>query len=211
MRLNLPIARRLAQALRKRDLFGLAFELFVVILGVMLGMAASRWAAARDERQYQQRMVTALDGTLTAYVGACSYIHDRITETIADYDRRVASGERPPPPYWRLPLMERPPTLAWEAIVATGFARSIEPKLVLEIARFFARGDSWGDRYQRYNAFAETQLLPYLSQPERFYGADGKLRPEYAAHVDRLRELMTVNDGMGREAAAIRAKLVEQE
>ena len=207
MRFNLPILRRLSEALRKRDLFGIGFELFVVFLGVMLGMAASRWAADRDERQYQQRMLAALDGTLAAYVDSCRLITRRITETIADYDRRVAAGQRPAPPHWRLKLMERPPTLAWDAIVATGFARSIEPDLVLEIARFFARGDSWGDRYQRYNVFTETQLLPYLSQPQRFYGPDGKLRPEFAAHIDRLRELRAINDGMADEAAKLRIKL----
>lgn len=210
MRFSLPILRRLSEALRKRDWFGIGFELFVVIVGVMLGMAASRWAAERDERQYHRQMVTALNGTLTAYVDACAEIHDRITAIIKEYDRRIDGGERPPPPYWRLPLMERPPTLVWQAMEATGIARSLEPELVLDVARFFARGDSWGDRYQRYNAFTETRVLPYLAEPERFYGPDGKLRPEYAAHIDRLRELRAVNDQMGAEAGEIRTKLREQ-
>jgi hypothetical protein len=210
MRFNLPILRRLAEALRKRDWFGIGFELLIVVLGVMLGIAASRWSAQREERQYQRHMVAALDETLTAYVDSCRLIHDRITAKISDYDRQVASGKRPPPPYWRLPLMERPPTLAWEAMVATGIARSIDPGLVLEIARFFSRGDSWGDRYYRYNVFTETEVLPYLAQPQRFYGPNGKLRPEYAAHIDRLREVMAVNDAMGDEAAKIRAKLKER-
>lgn len=207
MRFSLPIMRRLSDALRKRDWFGIGFELFVVVLGVLLGLEASRWSAERDQREYREQMVTALDQTLAAYVGACNVIHKKITATIADYDRRVAAGERPAPPYWRLKSLERPPTLAWEAMVATGIARSLQPELVLQIARYFSRGDGWGDRYQRYNAFTESQILPYLATPARFYGPDGKLRPEFAAHVDRLRELMAVNDEMGREAAEIRGKL----
>ncbi len=207
MRFNLPILRRISEAARKRDWFGIGFELFVVILGVTLGIAASRWSAEREERAYQQQMVAALDETLEVYVDAGQYIHRKISALLAESERRQAAGERPPPPYWRLDQLERPPTLAWDAMVATGIARSIEPELVFQIARFFSRGDGLGDRYQRYNAVTETQILPYLDEPARFYGADGKLSPLYAAHIDRLRELLLVSDEMTKEAAELRRRL----
>ena len=207
MRFNLPILRRMAEALRKRDWFGIGFELFVVVLGVMLGLQASRLAAEREERQYHDRMVTALDETLKVYVEAGDYIEREISGIFADYDRRLAAGERPSPPYWRLDQLERPPTLAWDAMVATGIARSIEPALVFQIARFFSRGDGLGDRYQRYNAFTESHILPYVATPARFYGAEGKLRPEYAAHVERLRELLDVNRQVTADAVRLRRDL----
>lgn len=207
MRFTLPVLRRLSDALKTRDWFGIGFELFVVIVGVMLGMAASRWAAEREERAYHDRMVTALDATLKVYVEAGDFIHREISGLLKDHERRLSRGERTPPPYWRLDQLERPPTLAWDAMVATGIAKSIEPELVFQIARFFSRGDGLGDRYQRYNAFTETHLLPYLAQPQRYYGPDGKLLPLYAAHLDRLRELLKVNDEMTQEAAAIRREL----
>jgi hypothetical protein len=207
MRFNLPILRRISEAFRKRDWFGIGFELFVVVLGVLLGLQASRWAAERDERQYQAQMVNALDATLKVYVDAGDYIHDDIGNIIGSYNRKIAAGERPPPLYWRLDQLERPPTLAWDAMVATGFAKSIDPPLVFHIARFFSRGDGLGDRYQRYNAFTENQILPYLSTPARFYQDDGKLRPEYAAHIDRMREILAVNDELTAEAVGIRKAL----
>lgn len=207
MRFHLPILRRMSEALRNRDWFGIGFELFVVILGVMLGMAASRWAAGQEERNYQIQMVTALDETLKVYVTEGELLHREIAGVIAGFDKRYAAGERPPPAHWRLDQLERPPTLAWDAMVATGIARSIKPELVFQIARFFSRGDGLGDRYQRYNAFTESQILPYLGMPTRFYGTDGKLLPEYAAHMDRLRELLAVNDKLTEEAAAIRHEL----
>ena len=207
MRFNLPIFRRLSEAMRKRDWFGIGFELFVVVLGVMLGVAASRWTAEREEREYQQQMVAALDETLEVYVEAGEYIHRQIQTLLADYEQRRAAGERPLPPYWRLDQLERPPTLAWDAMVATGIARSIEPELVFKIARFFSRGDGLGDRYQRYNAFTEAQILPYRTDPARFYAPDGRLSPLYAAHVERLRELLSVSDEMTKEAAALRRNL----
>ena len=207
MRFKLPILRRISEAARKRDWFGIGFELFVVILGVLLGVQASRWSAEREERAYQQQMIAALDETLEVYVDAGQDIHRELKAMLANFERRRAAGERPVPPYWRLDQLERPPTLAWDAMVATGIARSIEPDLVFTLARFFSRGDGLGDRYQRYNAFTESQLLPYVDQPERFYSADGKLAPLYAAHVERLRELLQVSDTMTREAARLRTKL----
>lgn len=207
MRFNLPILRRLSEALRKRDWFGIGFELFVVVVGVLLGLEASRWAAEREERQYHAQMVTALDATLKVYVEEGSLLHQEIVGILAAHDRRQASGERPPPPYWRLDQLERPPTLAWDAMVATGIARSVKPELVFKIARFFSRGDGLGDRYQRYNAFTESHVLPNLNETALFYGPDGKLRADYAAHVDRLREILSVNDKLTREAADLRRTL----
>lgn len=211
MRFNLPIVRRISHALRQRDWFGLGFELFVVVLGVLLGLQASRWAADREERRYHAQMVTALDATLKVYVEAGEYVRKDIDGTIGAYIRQVAAGEQPPPPYWRLDQLERPPTLAWDAMVATGIAKSIKPDLVFYIARFFSRGDGLGDRYQRYNAFTESQILPYVATPARFYGDDGKLRPEYAAHIDRLRELLVVNNELTVEAVSIRRALKAQD
>ena len=207
MRVTLPIFRRLSAALRKRDWFEIGFELFVVVLGVVLGLEASGWAAKREEREYRRQMIAALDETLTDYVDSGNHIHRRIVTAIRDYDRRVAAGERPPPPILRFPLLDRPPTRAWDAVVATGLARTIDPKLVFQLAMHFSRADSFGDRYQRYNQFTEHEVLPYEAHPARFYGPDGKLAISYASHVQRLRELLALNDQMTEEAAAMRREL----
>lgn len=207
MRDHRPLLRRLGIALRQRDWIGVTFELFVVVLGVALGLEASRWAAAREERAYRQQMVTALDETLKVYIEAGPEIRRMADTSIADHERRRAKGERPPPPYIHLTGLERPPTLAWDAMVATGIANSIEPKMIFTIARFFSRGDQLGDRYQRYNAFTESEVLPYLKETDRFYGGDGKLSPPYAAHVERLHDFLNVNDALTEEAMMIRRDL----
>ena len=67
MRFSLPILRRLSDAFRKRDWFGIGFELFVVVLGVILGLQASRWAADREDREYRRQIVASLDTTLGDY------------------------------------------------------------------------------------------------------------------------------------------------
>ncbi len=207
MRFNLPILRRLSEALRKRDWFGIGFELFVVVVGVMLGMAASRWAAERDDREYRRQILVSLDQTLHDYEYQCGRIHDQIIASLAEFGRRTAKGERPPPPVIVFPGMERPPTRAWEAVVATGVARSIDPELMFRLATHFDRADSWGDKYQRYNVLTEQQILPHEGNSAHFYGPGGKLKPMFAAHIGRLRDLLLLNDQMGQAAAGIRRDL----
>jgi hypothetical protein len=207
LRTILPFFRRISSALRRRDWFEIGFELFIVILGVALGMEASRWAQARDDAEYRQQIIAAMDATLTDYVDSGHHIHGLIVSALNDYSKRVAAGERPPPPYLRFPLLDRPPTRAWDAMVATGLARSIPPQLVFRLAMHFSRADSFGDRYARYNLFTEEEVLPYLSNPAHFYGSDGELARPYASHVQRLRELLALNDQMTRDSISIRDDL----
>ena len=207
MRFALPVFRRLGAALRKRDWFEIGFELFIVILGVLLGMEASRWAQTREEAEYRRQMIASMDETLTDYVDSGRRIHGRIVHAFNDYSQRVSAGERPPPPFLRFPLLDRPPTRAWDAMVATGLARSIQPQLVFRLAMHFSRADSFGDRYARYNQFTEQQVLPYLADPGHFYGPDGKLLRPYRSHMQRLREILALNDEMTNDAASMRRDL----
>jgi hypothetical protein len=207
MRFNLPIFRRLSDAFRNRDWFGVGFELFVVVLGVALGLEASRWAAAREEREYRRQIIASLDRTFADYEDGCRRIHDHITTSLDEFARRTAKGERPIPPTLSLPAMERPPTRAWEALVATGAAEALDPDLLFRLSLHFDRADSFGDKYQRYNLITEQQIAAHRGDPKHFYGLDGKLKPMFAAHVDQLRDLLTFNDQMGRGAAEIRKEL----
>lgn len=204
MRFTLPFLRRIRAALRQRDWFGIGFELFVVVLGVVLGLEASRWSAESQERAYRQQMLAALDSTLLVYTQAGEEIHDELAGKLTAFQRSRAAGQHIAPPYWRLDRLERPPTLAWDAMVATGIARSLKAEDVFQIARFFSTGDALGDRYQRYNAFVESELLPFLDDPHHFYSDDGRLRPTYRANLDRLRELLALNDFLTSEATRIR-------
>ena len=207
MRASLPIFRRLFDALRRRDWFGITFELLVVVLGVVLGLEASRWASAREERDYRRQMIAALDETLLDYERHGQQISRHIRAALNENAQLVSAGKQPPPPFLHMSGLDRPPTRTWDALVATGLARSIEPKLVLRLATHFSSADAFGDQYQRYNQFTEQNILPYLASPGRFYRPDGKLRPEYASHVDRLRELLATNDQITARAAELRRQL----
>ena len=60
---------------------------------------------------------------------------------------------------------------------------------VIVLSRFFySERQGISARYSHYARFMEDQVLPKLNHPAQFYGADGKLKPEYAANMDRLRD-----------------------
>lgn len=173
---------------RHRALIGrFLFELVIVFVGVTAAFALEDYREGREERQYRERMVGGLRASLNDIVVHQGEIEREIDAKLAAFDLALRRGEQPVPPVYREPGGERPPVRVWEGLVATGAARSLEPELFFRLARFYGRADSSGDRYQRYNAFTEERVLPYLGQPEVFYDG-GKLRPEYAAYVERLRD-----------------------
>lgn len=204
MRFHRPIARRLILALRGRDWFGVGIEVFAVVLGVLLALQASAWAEQRQERAYREQMVSALVTVLDQFAGHGNDIGQDIQHKVGEFDRARAAGLRPAPPVYQEVQpgsfsAERPPSSLWRAIVATGAANRMDADRLLGLTLFFDRADSFGERYLRYNRFSEEHILPYIDQPQRFYGPDGRIDPLVAAHVDQLR-------GIGQAASAMSAQ-----
>ena len=193
---------------RHRTLAGeLAFELIVVFVGVTAAFALENFREAREEASYQQRMVSGLRASLDDWADHGAEVDRQTAALLRGFDLARRRGETAPLPVYRESGGERPPTKAWDGIVATGAARALDPALFFKLARFYSRADSFGDRYQRYNSFTETQVLPYISDTRRFYDESGRLKPEYAAYVDRLRDLNREMHSQVIEAAALRDSL----
>ena len=207
MRTHRLIARRISDALRRQDWFGVGIEVFAVVLGVLLGLQASAWAEQRQERAYNEQMASALATVLDRFAERGEAIGRDIQLTVERFDRARAAGERPAPPVYQEVRPgsfegERPPSSLWRAIVATGVANRLSADRLLRLTLFFDRADSFGERYLRYNRFSEERILPYLDRPERFYGPDGELDPQVAAHVEQMR-------GIGRSAKAMSSQARE--
>ena len=64
--------------LRRHDPFEILFDLFIVFLGVVLGLAASNWSQARHDRDYRRQLIAALDQALTDYVDSGRHTHTLI-------------------------------------------------------------------------------------------------------------------------------------
>lgn len=190
-----------------RTLFGeFAFELIIVFVGVTAAFALENYRQARQEAAYHRAMVGGLRASLDDWATHGAEIDRQITTLLRNFDEASKQGRRPPLPVYRESGGERPPTKAWDGIVATGATRSLDPTLFFRLARFYSRADSFGERYIRYNAFTEERVLPYLGDTGAFY--DGRrLKPEYAAYVDRLQDLQREGHALVVEAGELRDSL----
>lgn len=194
---------------RHRALIGrLLFELVIIFIGVTAAFALENYREGREESQYRERMVGGLRASLNDIVVHQGEIEREIDAKLAAFDLALSRGERPMPPVYREPGGEGPPVRVWDGLVATGAARSLDPEMFFNLAKFYGRAESSGHRYARYNLITENRVLPYLGQPEIFY--DGaRLRPEYAAYVERLRDYRNDGHALIREARRLRDALPE--
>lgn len=193
---------------RHRDLIGrFTFELVIIFVGVTAAFALENARETRAETQYRGQMVSALRTSLDDWAVHGKEIERQIDALLREFDLARQQKVQPTLPVYRESGGERPPTRAWDGIVATGAARALDPRLFFRLARFHGRADSLGDRYIRYNNFSEERVLPYSGEPSMFYDERGQLKPDYAAYVDRLRDLQREHRALIAEAAQLRDAL----
>ena len=207
------VVRRAASFLRRhvgeqRTLLGeFAFELIIVFVGVTAAFALENYRQARADAAYQSAMVGELRASMDDFATHGGGVERQIAKLLSAFDAARKKGEATPLPVYRESGGERPPTRPWDGIVATGAARSLDPKLFFRLAVFYSRADSFGDRYLRYNAITEARVLPYASNPTAFYDQQGRLKPEFSAYVERLRDLQREMHALVVQAARLSESL----
>lgn len=196
---------------RRRDLIGkIAFELAIVFIGVTAAFTLENIRKEASDVQYRAEMIAALGPTLDDVVRHNAQFELETRRKLAAFDAAIAAGEQPDLPIFRESGAERPPTRAWDGVVATGAARSLDPALFFRLARFYTRLDSFGERYVRYNDFTEQRVFAVGRDTASFYDPNSKrLKPEFAAYVDRLRDLETGSKQLTGEAIKLREELAK--
>lgn len=194
---------------RKRELIGkFAFELVVVIIGVTAAFALENWRANAAEAKYHASMIAALRPTLDDVIRHNTDFGADVVPKLAAFDAAMAAGAEPALPIFREVNSERPPTRAWDGLVASGAAKALQAALFFELALFYTRQESFGERYIRYNNFTEQHVYPLGNRPSVFYDpVTRRLKPEFAAYVDRLRDLEQFNVDITQQAVKLRGEL----
>jgi hypothetical protein len=184
------------------------FEVVIVFIGVTAAFALEAARQDRQDAQYRASMLGALGATLNDTIQHNRQFEQAIDEKLADFDRASARGERPKLPIYREPGSERPPTRIWDGVVSTGAAKALDPNLFYALAIFYTRLDSFGEKYIRYNDFTEQRVLPLGPDQAGIYDPKtGRLKPEYAAYVDRLRDLDSFARELDVKAADLKTRL----
>ena len=168
---------------RKRGLIGkFVFELVVVIIGVTVAFALENCRENAAEAKYHASMIAALRPTLDDVIRHNTDFDADVVPELAVFDAAIAVGAEPPLPIFREVNSERPPTRAWDGLVASGAAKALEPALFFELALFCTRQESFGERYIRYNNFTEQHIYPLGNRPSVFCDpVTRRLKPEFAA------------------------------
>lgn len=184
------------------------FEIIIIFIGVTAAFALEAARQERADAAYRDGMIAAMIPTFNDFESHSRLFQQETGSKIAAFDAALARGEQPKLPIYREPGGERPPSRAWDGIVATGVSRALPPELYYELSRFYTRQESFGERYVRYAQMTEQQVLSLGPEQRGIYDpASGELKPEYAAYVDRLRDLVAVDKVLDVQARELRAKL----
>jgi len=194
---------------KQRPLIGrLLFEIVIIFVGVTAAFALEGVRQDREDTAYRKSMIAAMIPTFDDFARHNRLFIGESESKIAAFDRAIAAGEKPHLPIFREAGSERPPTRAWDGIVGTGVSKSLPPKLFFDLSLFYTRQESLGERYVRYVAMAERDIYPLGPDQVGIYDPQtGKLKPQFAAFVDRLRELAAGYKKLDGQAKELKVKL----
>ncbi|MCY7354395.1 MAG: hypothetical protein LH470_04820 [Lysobacter sp.] len=200
--------RRFAHSLREQNWAAIAIEFVLLVAGVFLGIQVANWNQDREDSIRAGRIAAALQRDLADEAVVGPMIDKSISALFADYDAARARGEQPPPVYFRVIGSDTPPKSPCSGMLQAQIADLVDPQLLWELCFYYDERDGIGIRYIRYVTFVEAEILPRLhGDPSAFYDADGKLRPEFAASADRLRDWQHEFPRMSAWAACLKDRL----
>lgn len=124
-----------------------------------------------DSRRVQMQLVAAIDSGLAAF------------------EAHVADGHRPVPYVLEINGSLRPPAGVWESAGAIGLRDFADPALLFQLSFYYSELQGVADNFVRYAEFTERGFWPFaLSDTLQFYQQDGRLRGQFAAHLQQLRD-----------------------
>ena len=186
----------------------LASELFIIFLAVSAAFVVENY---RDHRSRVAEFHDAMSGVIAELRNTEAKTRtysDAIFAELARWEEADRDGRRAVPGHYRIPGATHPPTAAWNSAVSSGVARMIEPKLRTDLGYYYSEFLGIHDNYDRYNQFTEREVLPrILLGADAFYGADGKLLPQFRVYMDLQKEFATDLRQIGASAHELRTRL----
>ena len=192
---------------KQRPLIGkLVFEIVIIFIGVTAAFALEAARQEREEQRYRESMIAAMVPTFDDMQRHNRIFISEAQAKIEAFDRDLAAGKQPLLPIYREGGAERPPMRAWDGIVASGVSKTLPPELYFQLSQFYNRQESIGERYVRYADMTERDIYPLGRDQKGIYGPAG-LKPQYAAYVDRLRDLVAATKKIDPQASQMKAKV----
>lgn len=182
------ILRRVIEHLRKQHWTAVLLDFLIVVLGVFVGLQVNNWNEARLEAVRRAQIVDALVTNLNDARAVQTRFVAEIETGLSEWQEAYNNGERPAPFYYRIEGSDTAPDV-WSTFEQMQLTDLFDPVTLFDLAFFYSELSGVGRKYVRYVTFVEGRLLPQLIEGEDgFYDARGRLRPEFRANMDRLRE-----------------------
>lgn len=177
--------------MKQRFSVRLLSELLIIFAGVYGAFWVERYRQDLEDQERAATILQALEEELREVSEHGPRVEGAMSMALRDFDSARRQGAMVPPAFYREAGAETASTAVWEAAIASGGVNLLDPGLFYTLAAFYNRLESFSQRYLRYNAFTEAELLPLLSSgPEAFYDpSSGELSPAFRVHMDQLRTL----------------------
>ena len=182
------VLRRLAENLRAQNWAVVSSELLIVIVGVYIGLQVNTWNEERLGAQRREQIIGALVTNLSDSISVQKQMVAEIETGLSLWEAAVAGGEQRPPFFYRITGSDTSAD-TWSTFVQMQLTDLFDPVMLFDLSFFYSEFDGVGRKYIRYVTFVEDQVLPgIIRDDDIFYGADGQLKPEFQANMDRLRD-----------------------
>jgi hypothetical protein len=169
-------------------------ELLVVFVGVWLALAAETWRERRAADRRADSIVRAIRADLADLTDWYDRWRDSIGSELAVWETEQRAGRQPPLYYVRIPGSEQGELIGWQVALASGALDVLDPELVFELGRVSREIDGVGERFARYMSLTEVLVFPRMGTDAAAFYHNGALKPEYAAHIMLLKELLREMD-----------------
>lgn len=179
---------RIVENLRSRNWGVALLELFIVVVGVFIGLQVDTWNDARLGAERRAQIVSAVATYLGDTIGVQERVNASIASGLAEWESAVEDGNRPPPYYFRHVGSDIAPDI-WSTLEQMQLTEMFDPVTLFDLTAYFSELDGVSQKYVRYVTFVEDEILPgIVSDEDVFYDQNGRLRARFQANMDRLRE-----------------------
>lgn len=164
-------------------------EMVFIFVGVSAAFLLDNYRDRREGAARAVLLASAIHQDITDNERVETQLVAAIDSGLATYDAGVADGRHPVPYVLEISGSLRPPAGVWESAGAVGLKDFADPALLFELSSYYSEQQGIADNFVRYTEFTEREFWPLaLSDTLRFYQQDGRLRGQFKAHLQQLRD-----------------------
>jgi hypothetical protein len=186
-----------------------AMELFVVFIGVYGAVWLENYFSEQEQAAQTEKVVAMLREDLEDQVRMGGVLVNVVGAQLDAWDAEYKNDEKPIPFVLRIERSETPPVFAWDAVTRSDAVELLEPSLIFDLGFFYSEVEGVGRKLLRYVEFTDSQVMPGIKRGNEWFYDDetGQLHPEFAAHMDRLRDISNDSEEIADWAACLVERL----